>query len=487
MGPTRLGARSLGLIRPAPHRKNPDRPGHPLLELQRTAGNQAVQRLLGDVDELLANDPSADQASSVDTAPAPATADPVVGLKVNDGMTTETVGLRSRVQELQRLLNQAMITNLKIDGKFGPLTQAAVHDFQTGTDLSVTDEVDQFTAQHLRTGGGGRTVGPSGPVATDPDPVEKQRADDEEEAGNALSRAGDAQRAGLNVLGDAGRSLPYGSGNPSLGIACHHLNMAVDGMNQGTYAIWEDAKIRRNHRTGAGSPGGNALVGLRKGDGMTAATVDRRDRVKLLQTRLNSEGNAGLNPDGKFGDNTSFALEMFSEAKLGQPSGGVIGSDLADMLMGRQPDAGGPYSERGLGRAAHSFPLLADWMATTAERHTSAAAGTGNAVLADGLRRAGAEFAKAVTELKAVGAKLSSFPDGLTRPAEARPVSPSLAKATGAFDKAADYDKQGAGLERKAGDEMDERAVGSAVSDASDIWDYQGGHWRAIGSPLSRV
>lgn len=438
---------------------------HPFLALQAVAGNQAVQRL----------------------AEAAIEGDVIVGLKEGDGLRPGAEGEQARVKELQRLLNEAMLANLAVDGKLGPKTLAAVQEFQVSTDLKVTTTVDRFTAQHLRTGGGGRAVGPSGTVAAQADAREKERAEDETEAANSLSRAADAQREGVNRLGDAGRTIEFQSGGLTLSRAAHQLNIGVDGINNAVYALWDDAAVRAAHRAGAGSPGGNALVGLRKGDGMTSATIDRRDRVKLLQTRLNLEGGAGLTVDGKFGDATALAVEMFSQAKLGISAGSLIGGDLADRLMGREPDPGGPYSEKGLGRGAKQLPLIAEWMGVTAERHSSAAAGTGNVAMAAALRRAGAAFAQALGHLNAAGSRLGRFPDGLDRPAEDRPVSPTLERAEAGFDRAAEQLRKGGDMEREAGEEMDERAVGSALVGASQIWDFHAGHWGAAGRPMSRV
>lgn len=429
------------------------------------AGNRAVQRL----------------------AEAAVEGDAVVGLKEGDGLAPGTQGEQGRVKELQGLLNDAMLADLAVDGKFGPKTLAALQELQVSTDLKVTTTVDRFTAQHLRTGGGGSAVGPSGPVAAQTDARAKQQAEDETEAASSLSRAGDAQRVGVNHLGDAGRAVGFHDGGVTLSRAAHQLNIGVDGINEGVGALWDDAAVRGTHKAGAGSPGGNALVGLRKGDGMTPSTVDRRDRVKLLQARLNLEGSAGLTPDGKLGNATALALEMFSQAKLGAGSGGVVGSDLADLLMGRQPDPGGPYSEKGLGRGAKQLPLIAGWMGRTAELHASAAAGTGNVVMAAELRKAGAAFAEAVGHLNTAGARLGRFPDGLDVPAEDRPVSPTLDRAEKGFDKAAEQARKGGDMERDAGEEMDERAVGSALMAAAQIWDFHASHWGATGRPMSRA
>jgi hypothetical protein len=58
-------------------------------------------------------------------------------------------------------------------------------------------------------------------------------------------------------------------------------------------------------------PIGDPIVGLKRGDGIDFGTEDRRQRVEQLQNLLNEKQNAGLEPDGMFGNNTTTSLNIF--------------------------------------------------------------------------------------------------------------------------------------------------------------------------------
>lgn len=98
-----------------------------VLHLQRTAGNQAVQRRL-------ASGP-----------PSPFTelvAKEIRGLRKGDGLDYGTEDRKSRVHLLQRKLNDRLPgVALNTDGMFGPLTAKALHRVQERNDLPVEDVV----------------------------------------------------------------------------------------------------------------------------------------------------------------------------------------------------------------------------------------------------------------------------------------------------------------------------------------------------------
>lgn len=82
-----------------------------------------------------------------------ASASGIVGLKRNDGMTPETLGLRPNVARLQGLLS-GHGAPCEADGMFGPLTQGALNQFQRANQLPEAAVVDEQTAEALEPGSG---------------------------------------------------------------------------------------------------------------------------------------------------------------------------------------------------------------------------------------------------------------------------------------------------------------------------------------------
>ena len=95
------------------------------------------------------------------------------------------------------------------------------------------------------------------------------------------------------------------------------------------------------------------LVGLKRGDGLDFGTEDRRQRVTLLQQRLNEHMQAGIDIDGMFGAKTSEVLREFQESlRLTQQE--PVDQATAEALnapVGGVPVPGGPPSPEQAGRA----------------------------------------------------------------------------------------------------------------------------------------
>jgi peptidoglycan hydrolase-like protein with peptidoglycan-binding domain len=103
-------------------------------------------------------------AASLLTDPAPnqviVTSSTFQGLRRGDGITFGTWELRPRVTALQERLT-FLGSPCKADGMFGPLTQAALNEFQASRRLPPTDVVDPLTADALD----GRSPDPDQPTA----------------------------------------------------------------------------------------------------------------------------------------------------------------------------------------------------------------------------------------------------------------------------------------------------------------------------------
>jgi hypothetical protein len=98
-----------------------------VLHIQRTAGNQAVQRRLRD---------------SPPSAFTELVAKQIEGLRTGDGLNAGTEGKRHDVMLLQRKLNDRLPgVALNTDGMFGPLTAKALHRVQASNDLPEEDVV----------------------------------------------------------------------------------------------------------------------------------------------------------------------------------------------------------------------------------------------------------------------------------------------------------------------------------------------------------
>lgn len=104
-----------------------------MLHLQRTAGNQAVQRRL-------ATDPPPSAFTEL-------VAKEIEGLKKGDGLDFGTEDKRSNVHLLQRKLNDRLPgASLNTDGMFGPLTLKAVHQVQERNELPKEDVISHDAA-----------------------------------------------------------------------------------------------------------------------------------------------------------------------------------------------------------------------------------------------------------------------------------------------------------------------------------------------------
>jgi peptidoglycan hydrolase-like protein with peptidoglycan-binding domain len=86
----------------------------------------------------------------------------LVGLSIGDGMTKATAERRPNVARLQQLLTEKE-SACSVDGKFGPGTLSALHQFQAVKALPRGDVVDQATSDTLEEVDGPQLCPPSEP------------------------------------------------------------------------------------------------------------------------------------------------------------------------------------------------------------------------------------------------------------------------------------------------------------------------------------
>jgi len=136
-------------------------PTHPMLQLQRMVGNQRVQANLKSGREESATGSSTTEpsypdphASQQDQNDEPlAETNPLEGLKRGDGLYWGTWHLRTQVKLLQQKLNEKSLSNLKVDGMFGPKTGNALEMYQISIGNLPQQYVDSDTADTLMESG----------------------------------------------------------------------------------------------------------------------------------------------------------------------------------------------------------------------------------------------------------------------------------------------------------------------------------------------
>ncbi len=361
-----------------------------LIQMQRDLGNRKARQMVP-VPVAPAGKAPAIQRDTLDQSLTGVGA-PIAGLKRGDGLKYGTYDKRDRVSILQVQLNEKMMANIRVDGKFGPRTEEVLGEFQESVDLAPSPVVDPVTADLLMSesepepipGPQGETVHPNfvssgeslksasinifmtslllstcGTLLQDPNDPGRQGAatmliasdtnlanasndlqaagsdlifGDEESihtAGLKMTTAGQQLMAAGFQISAAGNLLAMGQ-SPTDAAAGRLLTNFADELIVAAQKIeWAGFKLQ-DHEDRR-KPIGDPIVGLRKGDGLIYGTRNRRDRVRLLQEKLNDKDKAGLVPDGKFGDLTTAALHSFQSLE-GLPESDRVDSATAKAL-----------------------------------------------------------------------------------------------------------------------------------------------------------
>lgn len=251
-------------------------------------------------------------------AAAPTPADPapdrsgssIVGLKI---------GARGpAVKQLQTALIGAGITvRGGADGAFGPMTKAALTDFQKRQGLTVSGEVDQKTADALD---GSAPAAPSTPAPS------KGGSSASAYVGLKVGSNGDAVKELQRALMDTGLALRGGADGVFGNVTKSTLMLfqKTNGDEQTGVVSANDAKL-----LGLGS--GSGPQGITKTDGY-AVFGERGDRVTSLQEALLRAGiSFAGGADGHFGAATAGAIMDF-QRREGLPVTGKVDKQTADRL-----------------------------------------------------------------------------------------------------------------------------------------------------------
>jgi len=253
--------------------------------------------------------PAAAPAPAAEPAPAASTSS-IVGLKIG--------AQGGAVKKLQTALIAAGVTvRGGADGAFGPMTRAAVVDFQTRRGLSASGVVDQKTADALS---GAAPAAPSTPAPSN------GGSSSSAYVGLKVGSNGDAVKQLQRALMDTGLALRGGAdgvfGNVTK--ATLMLFQKTNGDEQTGVVSANDAKL-----LGLGSASGPQ--GITKTDGY-AVFGERGDRVKSLQEALLKAGiSFAGGADGHFGAATAGAIMDF-QRREGLSVTGKIDQQTADRL-----------------------------------------------------------------------------------------------------------------------------------------------------------
>lgn len=363
-----------------------------LVQLQRDLGNRWSRQLVSSLGPSGRNAPVV-QRDPLDQ-PLTGLGTPLVGLKRGDGLELGTFDKRERVRLLQNKLNEKMIANIKEDGMFGPRTEEVLGEFQESVDLAPSSVVDPVTADLLMSEGeplptpgpGGELPHPrlvSGGASLNSASISLIAAGISIFACGSIfsgsfnpSRAAAASQlfAAEGILGtvsghlaSAGVALAVGDhvgirtageqlveAGRNMLIASIHISGAgtallssldgsfVDAPAGGQIIEFakhleesgikvEEAGIKLQEHADRRTQVGDPIVGLRKGDGLIFGTFNRRDRVRILQGKLNGKIGAGLEVDGMFGPLTTAALQEL-QASEGLPVTERVDSATAKAL-----------------------------------------------------------------------------------------------------------------------------------------------------------
>lgn len=118
-----------------------------LIQMQRDLGNRKARQMVP-VPVAPAGKAPAIQRDTLDQSLTGVGA-PIAGLKRGDGLKYGTYDKRDRVSILQVQLNEKMMANIRVDGKFGPRTEEVLGEFQESVDLAPSPVVDPVTADLL--------------------------------------------------------------------------------------------------------------------------------------------------------------------------------------------------------------------------------------------------------------------------------------------------------------------------------------------------
>jgi peptidoglycan hydrolase-like protein with peptidoglycan-binding domain len=227
------------------------------------------------------------------------------------------------VRELQTLLNRhGANPQLNIDGSFGPLTRAAVDNFQRTNGLQVNGNVDRAMWDRLRGAVSGTTVTtpPTAPIQPQPQPPSSPNLSPILSRGNRGEEVIEAQIR-LNIHGANPRLAEDGSFGPLTQAAVEAFQRRVGIAVTGTVnaVTWErlrkDITIPRNPTIQRGSRGNDVME---------------------AQILLNQRGaNPRLAVDGSFGPLTEQAVISF-QRRMEVTDNGIIVADTWNRL--RQQD-----------------------------------------------------------------------------------------------------------------------------------------------------
>ncbi|HTY97201.1 MAG TPA: peptidoglycan-binding protein, partial [Solirubrobacteraceae bacterium] len=263
-----------------------------------------------------------------------------------------------------RLLQQAL-GGIKVDGIFGPETEAAVRSFQARSGLQVDGVVGPMTASALRGEASGSTltsevdvVGPSQPTAT-----AARRVNADLALGSPESSGNGGTEAPGEGGSEEGSSEEAGHGETAAEDATSSSVAESAKLGGGAEAPSEDAEAGEAAPATAGSAQQQSSVGEK-------AAVDD---VKALQLALH------VSPDGEFGPETEAAVRRLQarhgltvDGVVGPSTWGVIGVHTLPTLT---PPASAMPKEPAPAQAAHHDP------ATGEAEETGAVAGpTGNPI-----------------------------------------------------------------------------------------------------------
>jgi len=164
----------------------------------------------------------------------------------------------------------------------------------------------------------------------------------------------------------------------------------------------------------------DSLVGLKRGDGLDFGTEDRRQRVSLLQERLNEHMQAGIDVDGMFGPKTSEVLREFQEGVrlLQQEPVDEATAEALSAPVGNIPVPGGPPSSDQAAKAAQitfagqQLDAAADSVQLGAQKVMEAGGilslGASAAAAGGDLNLAGQQIAAMAASLKAAAANFEA-------------------------------------------------------------------------------
>ncbi len=261
--------------------------------------------------------PAADPAPADDPDPDPAD-EPAPAASTSSIVGLEIGARGAAVKQLQTALIAAGITvRGGADGAFGPMTRAAVVDFQTRRGLSASGAIDQPTADALA---GSAPAAPSTPAPSNGGSSASAYV------GLKVGSNGNAVKELQRALMDTGLALRGGADGVFGNVTRTTLMLfqKTNGDEQTGVVSADDAKL-----LGLGSASGPQ--GIAKTDGY-AVFGERGDRVRSLQEALLTAGiSFAGGADGHFGAATAGAIMDF-QRREGLSVTGKVDQQTADRL-----------------------------------------------------------------------------------------------------------------------------------------------------------